>query len=68
MNILIIIKVKILFLIEWSERAPQLCCILSLEWLTNFEQEVQSREHVFQCLFLGPHLTTHHSNIGVQSR
>ena len=37
MNILFIINVKILVLNKWSYRSPQLCKLLSLEWLSYFE-------------------------------
>jgi hypothetical protein len=42
MNILFIIKMKILVLVKWSYKFPQSCWILSLEWLASFEHTVQS--------------------------
>ena len=43
MYILIIIKMKILVLVEWSYRSSQSCWVLNIEWLTYFEHTVQSR-------------------------
>jgi len=40
-------KVKILFLIKWSDRSSQLCWLMRLEWLTNFEHVVQSLLNTF---------------------
>ena len=46
MNTLFIIKVKILVLNERSYKVspapPHLCCLLNLEWLSNFEHTIQS--------------------------
>ena len=41
-NILFLIKVKVLVLLKWSYRPSQLCQVLSLEWLVYFEHIVQS--------------------------
>lgn len=42
MIILIIIRVKLLLLIEWLYRFPQSCWLLNLEWLACFELVVPS--------------------------
>jgi hypothetical protein len=42
MNILLLIEAKILLFIKWSFVSPQLCRLLSLQWLTWFEHGVQS--------------------------
>ena len=55
MNILFIIKVKILMLVRWSYRSPQSCELLNLAWLAFFE-------HIFQSL-----LNTCLSNVGYLS-
>ena len=44
MNILFIMKAKILVLIKWSLKSPplnQLCWPLSLEWLSHFQHTLQ---------------------------
>ena len=62
-----IINVKILVLIKWSYRSSQLCWLLNLVWLACFEHVVQSLKYIsFWCSFLDPHLTTHHTNTGIQ--
>ena len=69
MNVILISKVKRLFLIEWLYRSSQLYGLLSLEWLTNSfwaHRPISFKNMMLFCvLFLDPHLTTHHSNIGV---
>ena len=35
-------KVEIVVLIKWSYRSPKLCWLLSLEWLTYLNREVQN--------------------------
>ena len=42
MNIVLIIRVKIIVLLKWLYRSPQLCSLLNLEYLTTFEHVVQS--------------------------
>ena len=44
-----------------------LCSLLSVEYLINFEDIVQSllKNMSLWCLFFDPHQTTHQSNIGV---
>ena len=51
MIILCIIKVKKLMLTKWLDRSPQLCWLLSLEWLAYSVHEVQSILNT--CLFGG---------------
>ena len=41
-NILSIVKVKIIMQVIWSYRSPQLCWLLSLEWSSYFEHAIQS--------------------------
>ena len=67
MNILFIVKLKILWVINWSYRSPpQLCWLLSLEGSTHFEHIVQSllNTSLFWCPFLDSLPTINHSNIG----
>ena len=70
MNILYIINVMILVLINCSYRSSQLYRFLSLELLSYFEQIalISFKVMSFWYPFLEPHLTTYHSNIGVQVR
>ena len=49
MSILFIIKLKILMLDKWMYRSPQLCWLLSLEWLLYFEHAIQA--FLSTCLF-----------------
>ena len=42
MNVLFILKVWILVLMKWSCLVPQLCWLLSLEWLAYSEHLAQS--------------------------
>ena len=67
MNILFIVKVKILELIQWSYNPLQLCRLLNFEWLTKLEHIVQSllKHMLFWCLFLDLHLTINCSSLGV---
>ena len=55
MNILFVVKVKILVLIKRSYSPHrQLCSLVSLEWLSYSERVVQSSEtHVFLVYVLG---------------
>ena len=66
MNILYIIKVKILVLFKWSYRSPQLCWLLNLKWLAYFEHVIQSLfEHIMP--FWSLHRSSPNtSQIGVQ--
>lgn len=69
MYILCIAKVKILRVIQWSYRLPQLCSLLRLEWLISFEHVIQSLFNTsFWCPFLHLHPTINPSNIGVRLR
>ena len=73
MNILFTIKVKILELfkcyayIDPTPTPSTILTILNLEWVTYFEHVLRSLLHtcLFGCMFMGPHLTTHHSNEGI---
>ena len=61
MNVVVIIKVKILTINSWSYKSIQFCWILNLEWLPYFEHIIQSLfEHVFffWYMFMEAHLTT----------
>ena len=61
MNILFIVKVKILFLVKRSNGSPRFYWPLRLCW--------QILDNVsFWCSFLDPHLSAHHLNIRVRSR
>ena len=67
--ILFIIKVvKILMLIKCLCSSPQIVLTIELEWLACFGHVVLSLlEHMsFWCPFFDSHLSTYHSNIGVQ--
>ena len=65
MYILFIIKVKFLNSLNGHIDPPNYIDY-ELEWLASFEHVVQSHLNMsFWCLFLDPHLTTHHSNIGI---
>ena len=68
-HILFFIEVKILVLIEWY-RSPQLCWRLTLEWLSYLSTytPITYKHMQFSWLFLDPHLSTYHSNIGVWLR
>ena len=59
MNILFIIKVNTHVLTKWSYSAPPI--------MLNIEHVVQSLIKYFfwVCLFLNPHLSAYHLNIGV---
>jgi hypothetical protein len=71
MNILFIIKLKILVLIKWSYSSPQSRWLLNLEKLANFEHVVQSllTTCLFWCPSLNSHLnhTVYHSNTSVET-
>ena len=66
MNILVIMKVKILKLIKWSHRSSQACWLLgilvSIFWGST---PIIFKHMSFWCPFFNPHLTTYHSNMGV---
>ena len=47
MNILFVIKMKILVLIKWSYRSPNHVDLLSLQTRVNFEYVIQSFKNVF---------------------
>ena len=66
MNILNIVKVKILVQLYDCIGLAIMLIANGLEWLRNFEHVVQPLENTFflRYLFLHPHLTTHHSNVG----
>ena len=71
MNILSIVKVKSIWVIKWLYKPPpQLCWLLRLEWPIKVEHVVQILINMclFGVPFLDPHLTNHHSNIGVRLR
>ena len=68
MSISFSIKLKILVLIRSSCRSPESCWIrnprkLSIFWVRS---PISSKHMSFWFPFFDPHLTTHHSNIGVQ--
>ena len=67
MNIVFVIKVKIVVLVKWSFRSPTLCSQLSLEWFSYFEHvdPISFKHLIFLYSYLEPHLTKYHSNIGV---
>ena len=73
MDIVLIIKVKILVLIKWSHSpllpsSPKSWLLLSLEWwaILSTHSSLFSKHMTFRCLFLDPHLTTlSHSTIGI---
>jgi hypothetical protein len=54
MNVLLIIKAKILVFAKWSYRFSQACRLLSFQWLSYFGQVVQSllNTYVFWYPFL----------------
>jgi hypothetical protein len=64
------INVKIPMLIKWPYRfSPKSCWLWSLEWVSIFWARTPiSFKHMMPlwCPFSHPHLTTCHSNIGVQ--
>ena len=67
-NVSPVFKVTILFLVKWPS---WICWLSSLEWLPTIEHKIQSfYKHAipFCCPYLDPHLTRHHSNIGVHLR
>ena len=67
LDILFIIKVKIVMLIMWSYRSPQSCWVLSYTMVSIFwvYTPIFNKHMSFWCMFLTLHLTTYHSNIGV---
>ena len=62
-NILFIIKVKVLLPINWLYRFPPVMLTIAPRRVSRFWARSQIS---FWHLFLDLHLTTHHSNIGVQ--
>ena len=67
---IVLSNVKNPMLIKWSYHPPfQYCWLLGLEWLVYSQhvvQSISSKYMFFWCLFLDPHPTIYHSNIGVQ--